>query len=202
MVSRSATLKRRRQGSYQRGDGVQMSQCAQMRSTQLRPDRGRISQTDSTTMERSAVLSKCRRYRYVLERIWQPTLPRVLIVGLNPSTADAVQDDPTVRRCIGFGRSWGFGGVVLANLFALRSTDPSLLLRVDDPIGPDNDRWLRVLSAQCTMTVIAWGVGGRLQQRADQVLPMLSNIHHLGLTNGGHPRHPLYLPRTIVPQPF
>lgn len=153
-------------------------------------------------MERSAVLSKCRRYRYVLERIWQPTLPRVLIVGLNPSTADAVQDDPTVRRCIGFGRSWGFGGVVLANLFALRSTDPSLLLRVDDPIGPDNDRWLRVLSAQCTMTVIAWGVGGRLQQRADQVLPMLSNIHHLGLTNGGHPRHPLYLPRTIVPQPF
>ncbi len=150
-------------------------------------------------MHRSAIISDCQRYRYVLERQWQPALPCVLFVALNPSTADGQNDDPTVRRCVGFARSWGFGKLVLANLFALRSSNPCLLSIDADPIGPENDRWLAELSSRFDLTIAAWGAHGALLQRAAEVLPKLSNVHHLGLTNAGHPRHPLYLPRTTCP---
>lgn len=98
-------------------------------------------------MQRSAIISECQRYRYVLERKWQPELPGVLFVALNPSTADGQHDDPTVRRCVGFARSWGFGKIVIANLFALRSSHPSVLLIDVDPIGPENDWWRAVTAS-------------------------------------------------------
>lgn len=148
-------------------------------------------------MRRFAIYSPCKRYRYVLRRVWDGGLPTVLFVALNPSTADHVTDDATVRRCIGFARDWGFGGLVIANLFALRSTDPSALARAADPIGPENDRWLALLSRRVRMTVAAWGVAGSLRRRAEEVLPKLVNVHHLGLTRDGQPRHPLYLPRSL-----
>ncbi len=151
---------------------------------------------------RSAVFSRCHRYRYALARKWDLSLPSVLFIALNPSTADAQNDDATVRRCVSFARSWGFGSVIIANLFAFRSTDPSLLYRVRDPIGPRNDRWLQRLSTDTSLTIAAWGVHGQIADRADGVLPRLTNAHHLGLTKDGHPRHPLYLPAATKPIAF
>ncbi len=145
-------------------------------------------------MLRSAVFSTCRRYRYVLRRTWDHSLPTVLFIALNPSTADETVDDPTIRRCIGFATDWGFGSLVVANLFALRSTDPKVLKKSCDPIGPRNDRWLRRLSGEAELTIAAWGVHGALRDRAAKVLPMLKHPYHLGQTRDGHPRHPLYLP--------
>jgi hypothetical protein len=135
----------------------------------------------------------------VLRRAWDRKLPTVLFVALNPSTADAISDDPTIRRCIGFARSWGFGKLVVANLFALRSTDPSVLVDADDPIGPKNDWWLRTLSKKAELTIAAWGIHGALHDRAAHVLPMLRSVHHLGRTRAGHPRHPLYLRGSCLP---
>jgi hypothetical protein len=134
--------------------------------------------------------------------MWDDDLPRMLFVALNPSTADATNDDPTIRRCIGFARSWGFGGVIVANLFAYRSTDPAGLRRVADPIGPRNDWWLSKLSGESELTIAAWGIHGSLLERDQAVLPKLKNVHHLGLTRHGNPRHPLYLPKHARPIRF
>jgi hypothetical protein len=150
-------------------------------------------------MRRSAIISECQQYRYVLEREWEADLPGVLFVALNPSTADGQYDDPTVRRCVSFANSWGFGKLVIANLFALRSSHPSVLSLHADPIGPQNDWWLTELSARFSLTIAAWGVYGSLRERAAKALPKLQNVHHLGLTKAGHPRHPLYLPKTTRP---
>lgn len=141
----------------------------------------------------SAKLSSCRQYRYTLVRAWDDSRPTVMFVGLNPSTADAKINDPTVRRCIGFARRWGFGKLVLTNLFAFRSTDPSLLKDIDDPIGPDNDHWIAESSRTADLTVVAWGIHGRLRDRDQEVLSQLKEPHCLGTTKSGAPRHPLYL---------
>jgi hypothetical protein len=156
----------------------------------------------NTAMSHSAVFSRCRQYRYVLTRKWDPALPTVLFIALNPSTADERRDDPTVRRCVSFARSWGFGRLVIANLFAFRATDPSRLADVRDPVGPRNDVWLERLSIDADMTIAAWGIHGNLANRASSVLPRLTKTHHLGLTKHGYPRHPLYLPGSIEPVSF
>lgn len=147
----------------------------------------------------SAILSEDGIYRYELSRTWSDTDPLVDWIMLNPSTADASLDDPTIRRCIGFSRSWGFGGLTVRNLFALRSTNPSALRRHGDPVGPRNDEHLRQGAANNdSLTVCAWGAHGRLHGRDEAVLALLARHgarpHHLGLTKFGAPRHPLYLP--------
>jgi hypothetical protein len=142
----------------------------------------------------SAKLSSCRKYRYTLMRTWDESKPSVMFVGLNPSTADAKIDDPTVRRCIGFARRWGFGKLVLTNLFAFRSTDPALLEDIADPVGPENDHWIAQSSRVADLTVVAWGVHGSLLERDQEVLAQLHEPHCLGTTKSGAPRHPLYLP--------
>ena len=86
-----------------------------------------------------AMLSVDRKYRYVLTRTWDETLSNIMFVGLNPSTADETTDDPTIRRCINFAKSWGYGGLYMVNLFAYRSTNPNNIRIVDNPIGDDND---------------------------------------------------------------
>jgi hypothetical protein len=149
--------------------------------------------------ERNAILSSCRAYRYVLSREWGAG-PLVLFVGLNPSTADETEDDPTVRRCVGFANAWGYNRLFLANLFGFRSTKPRELLRATDPVGPENDRYLRNLSRRADLTVAAWGVQGRWHGRNDEVCGMLANLHYLRLTKGGHPSHPLYLPGSLRPK--
>ena len=149
----------------------------------------------------TAELSECRQYRYALTRTWNPELPAVCWVMLNPSTADAFQLDNTVTRCVDFARRWGGGGVLVLNLFALRSTDPQLLYRHPDPVGPANDQVMArmVTSTPLLATVAAWGMHGvRIHPgRGAAVCALLAGcgveLQCLGTTKEGQPRHPLYV---------
>lgn len=140
----------------------------------------------------SAVLSPCRTWRYALERRWGSG-PFVMFVGLNPSTADEHVDDPTIRRCIRFAKDWGFGGLLMANLFGYRATKPADLVKAADPIGPDTDVWLTTLSCRSALVVAAWGAHAFTERRAGDVLELLGDVYALGLTKDGAPRHPLYM---------
>ncbi len=153
-------------------------------------------------MDRRAVFSPCQRYRYTLWRRWDGALGVVMIIGLNPSTADASRDDPTVRRCIGYARDWGYGGLFLTNLFAFRATLPAAMKAAANPIGPDNDQHLLAVAGVAALRVAAWGVGGQHRGRAAAVAAMLPCLHCLRLSRDGHPMHPLYLPRGLQPQPW
>ena len=158
-------------------------------------------------MIKTAVFSKCRNYRYVLGRSWVAgsSLKQsraVLFICLNPSTADEQRDDPTVRRCIGYARSWGYDGVLVANLFAYRATQSSHLKRISDPIGEQNDSWLRSLSVGAPITVAAWGNHGEFMGRSEAVSEMIPILHCLRLTKRGQPTHPLYLPKNLKPVLF
>ncbi|MBU0641511.1 MAG: DUF1643 domain-containing protein [Planctomycetes bacterium] len=145
-------------------------------------------------MDAGAQLDSTGAYRYHLWRCWNSGLSCVAFVMLNPSTADATSDDPTVRRCIGLARAWGHGRIDVVNLFAYRATNPAELCRVADPIGPENDDYLRRVVASVDRTVLAWGNQGRLHGRERSVLQLLAGagpLHCLGCTKSGQPRHPL-----------
>ena len=154
----------------------------------------------------SAVFSEDRRYRYLLTRRVGASQSRVLFIMLNPSAADEERNDPTIRRCIGFARDWGFGFLEVVNLFALMSTDPKGLLETEDPVGPDNDATIQAALKRADKVILAWGnQGSRHRERAAHVMKMAldaSNPHHLGMTKLGFPRHPLLLPRSTRPTPF
>ncbi len=150
-------------------------------------------------MEPIARFSDCRRYRYTLWRTWSGNPGYVMFVGLNPSTADEVRDDPTVRRCIGFAKSWGFGAMCMTNLFAFRATKPEAMKAAKDPVGPENDRHLRRVARKASLVVAAWGVHGTYLGREAVVRGKLPRLHCLGLTRDGLPKHPLYLPRGLKP---
>lgn len=151
--------------------------------------------------ERSAVISPCGQYRYRLGRRWGDG-PTMLWICLNPSIADAEIDDPSVRRMIGFAKSWGFGGFDLGNIFALRSTDPKALYSAADPIGPDNDDHLKAMASGASLVVAGWGAHGNLVDRGDSVKRMIPGMKVLGLTKAGEPLHPLYLPKDLKPIDF
>lgn len=162
---------------------------------------GHVASTDLfgvTAPERGAVLSADRRYRYTLWRRWGDG-KACMFVGLNPSTADADIDDPTIRRCVNFARAWGFDALVMTNLFAWRATDPRDMMAAVDPVGVDNDWWLQAASVGCGLTVAAWGAGGAYQGRGVEVRRMLREPHYLRLTKSGQPGHPLYLPAHLRP---
>ena len=144
-----------------------------------------------------AVFDPSKRYRYGLWRRWAECGPVVAFVMLNPSTADARCDDPTIRRCGGFARAWGFAAMAVVNLFGLRATDPVRLRRAHDPVGRDNDRHILAAAARSDALVLAWGNGGGLGGRDRAVRALLTGHQSdcLGLTRAGQPRHPLYLPR-------
>jgi hypothetical protein len=148
----------------------------------------------------SADFSSCRTYRYALRRTWNPRGQTVLFILLNPSTADAQLDDPTIRRCIGFARSWGCGGLVVGNLFAFRATNPAVLKSARDPVGPENDQWLRSLATKADLVVAGWGAHGTLRGRDKAVLALIDRPSVLATTKSGRPRHPLYLRRDLVPR--
>lgn len=153
-------------------------------------------------MKGSASISGCGSYRYCLLREWDVARPAVLFIGLNPSTATGAIDDPTIRRCVRFAKDWGFGSLVMANLFAYRSADPAVLTSVRDPVGPKNDWWLSTLRGRAELVVAAWGGHGDLMSRNLAVMSAFPYLHCLGLTKGGHPRHPLYLPAHTEPIRF
>ncbi|MFT5930149.1 MAG: hypothetical protein ACI9GE_000334 [Oceanospirillaceae bacterium] len=153
-------------------------------------------------LKMDAKLSSCRRYRYALWRTWDDSKPYVMIVGLNPSTADETQDDPTLIRCINFAKAWGYGGVCMANLFAFRATAPNDMKVSSDPVGLENDRWLAKLSKDAGIVVAAWGNDGGHLGRSSKVKAMLPNLHCMKINKSGEPSHPLYLKSDLVPLPM
>lgn len=153
----------------------------------------------------AAYISADGYYRYDLVRSWgSPDDPQVCWVMLNPSTADATQDDPTIRRCVGFSKAWGFGSLIVVNLFALRSTDPkALVTSVVSPIGPENNACIERASRNAQATVAAWGTKGTFRNRAAEVTDLIvrtgRTLHCLERTKGGHPKHPLYVKGDVHP---
>jgi hypothetical protein len=149
-----------------------------------------------------ANFSPDRVYRYDLWRTWSFGSSFALFVGLNPSTADETQDDPTIRRCVAFAKAWGYSGLCMVNLFAFRATKPEDMKRAADPIGPQNDYVLWERAGRANIVIAAWGAHGSYRGRAADVRRQLPNLHYLRLTKDGSPGHPLYLPKTLVPQPW
>jgi hypothetical protein len=166
-------------------------------------------ETDGSLLDglSGAALSPDRAYRYVLTRTWGDA-PAMTWVMLNPSTADAKTDDPTIRRCVRFARREGCGGIAVVNLFGLRATDPRALrdsLEAGiDPVGPVNDWFVRMHTQGASRVVAAWGTHGTLRGRAAEVARMLEvipgiRLECLGVTKDGHPKHPLARGRERVP---
>ena len=152
--------------------------------------------------DKSAVISECGQYRYELRRTWQPKTGAVCFVMLNPSTADGELDDPTIRRCMGFASTWGYGGIIVGNLFAYRTIDPAYLKTVRDPIGLMNDEFLLKISKEAAITVCAWGNHGKYQNRDQAVLRLLDSPKCIAVNKAGTPKHPLYVKRYLKPRVF
>jgi hypothetical protein len=147
----------------------------------------------------TAVISPGDTYRYLLKRTAESMAPMrstALFVMLNPSTADAQLDDPTIRRCRGFAKLWDCNGLAVANLYALRSKEPAALWSHPDPVGPDNDDYLWNFARECGDVVCAWGSNAR-PERAARVASIMrdagARLWCLGTTKDGSPRHPLYV---------
>jgi len=152
----------------------------------------------------TAVFSPCRKWRYVLTREWDTTKSACAFIGLNPSTADETTDDNTVRRCINFAKLWGYGKLVMLNIFAYRSTDPNGLYSVDDPVGKENDFWIEKMAKECDVVVGAWGNHGAFRGRCKEVLDLLwrksgLTLMVLGVTGEHQPKHPLYVKKDLKP---
>ncbi len=152
----------------------------------------------------SALFDATRQYRYRLWREWDAVAPRVGFVMLNPSQADETVNDPTIRRCVGFARSWGYGAVEVVNLFAYRTPHPKHLRQVGDPIGQDNDRTLIEFAQRVDRIILAWGNWGTLHSRDQQAIALFSvaDLYCFGVTKQGQPMHPLYLPSDRQVQRF
>lgn len=169
---------------------------------------------DCTDMARSADISHDGLYRWCLSRVWNEALPRVAFIMLNPSTADAEVDDPTIRRCINFARAFrneasdeafdrAFGGLDVVNLYAFRATDPRDLFahsRSGDIVGESNDTILTSVATRSSRVIAAWGAKAPAD-RVQTVCELLRDVdlYALRLTKAGAPGHPLYLPRSCVP---
>jgi len=153
-----------------------------------------------------AEFSPCRTWRYALWRVWAEG-PALVVLGLNPSTADETSDDPTVRRCIGYARAWGFGGLTMLNIFGFRATDPRVMRAAADPVGPNTDEHIRYWSRKAVeeggAVLCAWGNHGEFRDRGRRVKAILENAGVpaacLGRTSFGQPKHPLYLPKSALP---
>lgn len=145
-------------------------------------------------LERLTVFSPCRSYRYTLWRqldFFSDSF--AMVVGLNPSTADELNDDPTIRRCVDFAKRLGVSALCMTNAFAFRATDPDVMLAHPAPVGADNDRWLEAVAAEARYVIAAWGVHGAHLGRHEVLTEMFPNALCWGITKGGFPRHPLYL---------
>ncbi len=157
-------------------------------------------------LQRDATISECGKYRYLLSRIWDPVLERVLFIMLNPSTADAEIDDPTIRSCMRLSRDWGYGGLTVVNLFAWRATKPAELCKAADPVGPENDRILLDAVQKSSIAICAWGAHSMAVKRAEDVCRIIQQggleTFCLGTTQSGAPKHPLYIPTGTAPSEY
>ena len=156
-------------------------------------------------MKRTASFSECGAYRYTLGRQWDASRQMLSWIMLNPSTADAEKEDPTIRRCIGFAHRWGYGGIRVLNLFAFRATRPEVMKAQADPVGPKNDSVIIELT-RSAMVIAAWGADGTHLDRERTVCRILEDagaqLHVLSLTKAGHPGHPLYIGYDVRPFPW
>jgi hypothetical protein len=150
-------------------------------------------------MIKDAIVSDNQLYRYQLSRIWDSSLPMVMFICLNPSTADHNNDDPTILKCIKYAQDWGYGGLLMGNLFAYRATEPLDMKRADDPIGPLNNHHLKLMSQQVDKIVCGWGNHGVYQDRDEKVKSMFDNLYALKINKTGSPAHPLYLKKSLIP---
>ncbi|WP_183695172.1 DUF1643 domain-containing protein [Rhizobium leguminosarum] len=153
---------------------------------------------------KSAVLSECGTYRYLLRRVWDDRLPPFVSGMLNPSTADHEIDDPTIIRNVRRAQALECGSLIVWNLFAYRSTNPALMKNVHDPVGEDNDRWIAAALHECKerngIAVVGWGAYGLCRGRDRQIYLQATSLGVsllcLGTTKDGHPRHPLYVAKS------
>lgn len=148
-------------------------------------------------LERDAVISDCGTYRYLLRRTWDAKRPRLLYIMLNPSTADADIDDPTIRSCIRLAKGIDYGSFEVVNLFAFRATDPAELAKASDPIGPANTGTIDRAVGRCDIVVCAWGAHPMAERRSIAIRNNLRSwrpaIFCFGKTKSGAPKHPLYI---------
>lgn len=155
---------------------------------------------------RSADISEDGIYRWWLTRRWAGAGAWVNFLMLNPSTANATEDDATIRRVVNFARTWGFSGVTVTNLFAFRATDPRRLREAADQVGPRNDRAIAMAARLCSYTVCAWGAQPAARGRAANVLASLreagTDLRALKVTRSGAPWHPLYVPAATFASPY
>jgi hypothetical protein len=154
-------------------------------------------------VERTAWVSECGRYRHALGRHWDRGRGFVLFVGLNPSTADADKDDPTIRRCMRFARDWGYGGIEMCNLFDWRATDPKNLPRTQFAISEKGDAVLRLRALEASRIIAAWGSVPWAKKRIDLIFKTIftdeKRWEALRITKHGYPQHPLYVPASVQP---
>lgn len=156
-------------------------------------------------MQKDAIFSSDEKqtYRYQLWRIWDESKPLVAFICLNPSTADATEDDPTLKRCMRFAESWGYGGVYMINLFAYKATDPDALYdETLDIVGEENDQHIQKVLNLAEKVICAWGNHGVLRNRHEEVLKMIPKPYYLKRNKSGQPAHPLYLPQHLSPTAY
>ncbi len=153
-----------------------------------------------------ATFSSCRRWRWLLWRRWDDARPLANFLMLNPSTADETQLDPTCTRARGYAERWGYGGLVVTNVFAWRATDPSDMKAQPDPVGRDNDAAIVQAAKACGIVVCAWGNHGAHEERSAKVIALLRKakvpLFALRVNGGGEPAHPLYLPKNLPATPW
>lgn len=154
-------------------------------------------------MTKGALISLDRNYRYSLWRIWDFDMPLIMFIGLNPSTAGIVNDDPTIRRLIEYTKAWGFGGFFIGNIFAYRTSDPRLLRETKKPVGSDNTKHLKVMASVCDKIIFMWGNGGTYKNKHLKVIKKFQGRGYcFKITNAGNPYHPLYLSKEFKPIKF
>jgi hypothetical protein len=153
-----------------------------------------------------AQFSSCRQWRYLLWRRWDEGKPVANFLMLNPSTADEFKLDPTCARARDFAERWGFGALIVTNVFAWRATDPTALREVSDPVGRGNDRAIVRAAKEAALVVAAWGNHGALLNRSARVMSLLRENgvvpKALRINGSGEPAHPLYLSSRLAPVVF
>lgn len=151
-----------------------------------------------------AHFSECRQYRYALWRIWDATLPKIMFIGLNPSTAAESTDDPTIRRVVSFAKAWGYGGVYMMNCFPYVSTDPKQLFNGLTPESQEsNSRHLRHIGSLCEEVIFAWGNFKEVDKDVSNfLLSLFPHAKALQINKNGSPKHPLYVKGDVVPVDF